>query len=58
MTIRMFIGYLLIVLLLAGVAFGVKLAIYNSERNVRRRERKARRARYHAVELESADETD
>lgn len=58
MTIRMFIGYLLIALLLAGVAFGLKLAIYNSERNVRRRERKARRARYHAVESESADETD
>jgi hypothetical protein len=54
----MFIGYLLIVLLLAGVAFGVKLAIYNSERNVRRRERRARRARYHEVESESADETD
>jgi hypothetical protein len=58
MTIRMFIGYLLLVLLLAGVAFAVKLAIYNSDRNIRRRERRARRARYQAIMSESAADED
>ena len=43
MTTRHIIGYLLLLLLLAAIAFGVWRAVYNSERTVRRRERRARR---------------
>ena len=46
MTTRHVIGYLLLLLLIAGVAFGIWRAIYNSEQNVRRRERRARREKY------------
>ena len=48
MTTRHIIGYLLLLLLLAAIAFGVWRAVYNSERNVRRRERRARRERHKA----------
>nr|WP_166174913.1 hypothetical protein [Altererythrobacter segetis] len=44
MATRLVIGYALLVLLVAGCGFAVWWAIYNSERNVRRRKRHARRA--------------
>ena len=59
MTTRHVIGYLLLLLMLAAIAAGVRWAIYNSERNVRRRERRARRDRYRtqlAQESATADE--
>jgi hypothetical protein len=51
MTTRLLIGYALLVLLVAGSAFGVWWAIHNSERNVHRRKRRARRARRMAAEM-------
>jgi CHASE3 domain sensor protein len=44
MTTRLVIGYALLALLVAGCAFAVWWTIHNSERNVRRRKRHARRA--------------
>lgn len=46
MTTRQIIGYLLLLLLLAAVAVAFWRAIYNSERNVHRRDRRARRERH------------
>lgn len=46
MTTRHIIGYLLLLLLLAAIAFACWRAIYNSERYVHRRERRARRERH------------
>lgn len=48
MTTRHIIGYLLLLIMLAAGAVAIRWAVYNSERNVRRRERRARRARYKA----------
>lgn len=58
MTTRLTIAYLLLGVLVAGAIFFVWWAIRNSERNVRRRERHERRARYKAdaaAESELAD---
>lgn len=50
-------AYVLLILLLAGVAFAIWRAIHNSAANVRRRERRERRARYKAaLARERADE--
>lgn len=54
MTTRHLIGYLLLLLLLAGIAVAVWRVIYNSEHNVRRRERRARRDRYRAMQPQDA----
>jgi len=47
MSTRHLIAWLLIVLLLAGGAAMIWRAVYNSERNVRRRARRQRRAKAH-----------
>ncbi len=48
MTTRFLIGYVLFALLLAGVAGAIWWMIYNSDRNVRHRERRKRKERYKA----------
>jgi CHASE3 domain sensor protein len=52
MTTRLLIGYALLVLLLAGCAFGAWWMIHNSRRNVRRRQRRARQVRHDAPDEE------
>ena len=47
MSDRHLIAYVLIILLLGGIAVAVWWAIHNSDRNVRRRARRERRARHH-----------
>lgn len=48
MTTRFLIGYVLLGFLLAGVIGAIWWMIRNTERNVRRRERRKRKARYRA----------
>jgi hypothetical protein len=45
MTIREFIGYLLLALMIAAVGYAWWTYVYNSRHNVRRREHRARRER-------------
>jgi len=45
MTTRLMIGYVLLIVLVLGCAFAVWWAFHNSEHNVRRRKRRARKAR-------------
>jgi CHASE3 domain sensor protein len=61
MTTRLVLGYALLVLLVAGCASAIWWAIYNSERNVRRRKRHARRAHRKSAEARdgaASDEAD
>ena len=59
MTTRHLIAYALIVLLLAGAAVAIWRTIYNSEHNVRRRERRARHERHRRNDTGSpADDAD
>jgi hypothetical protein len=56
MTTRHLIGYALLLLLIAGIAVAIWRANYNSEKNVLRRERRARNERRRAQATQHADE--
>jgi hypothetical protein len=58
MMTRLVIGYALLVVLVAGCAFAIWWAIYNSERNVRRRKRHARRAHRKSAEVRDGGASD
>jgi hypothetical protein len=51
-TTRHLIAYLLMLVLIAGTAFVLWIAVYNSERNVSRRRWRERRARSKAEDAE------
>jgi uncharacterized protein HemX len=55
---RVLIAYLLFILLAVGLAFWAWWAVYNSETNVRRRERRQRKARYRAEMAMRQSESD
>ncbi len=58
MTTRHIVGYLLLMLMIVAGAAAVRWAMYNSERNVRRRERRARRDRYRTQLARQTSATD
>jgi hypothetical protein len=58
MTTRHIIGYLLLLLLVAAIGVAFWRTVYKSERNVRHRERRARRKLHRTQLTEEAPTTD